>query len=186
MALLITGLALWVVVHLFPAVCKNMRAGIIEKVGLKPYKGMFALTILASVVVIVIGWRSIEPQYLYYPEAWTRHVTFLLVLITFILFSAAKSKTNIKHVLRHPQLTGLVIWSIGHLLANGEDRSIVLFATLGIWAILEIIVINRREGAWQKPEHVPVKNDIKTVVAGVVVYVVIMFLHPYFTGMKLI
>ena len=185
MQLLITGLTLWVIVHLFPAVCKNMRAAIVEKIGLKPYSGMFALTILASVVLIVIGWRSIEPQYIYYPEAWTRHVTFLLVLITFILFAAAKSKTNIKRVLRHPQLTGLVIWSIGHLLANGEDRSIVLFATLGLWAILEIIMINKREGAWQKPEPVPVKNDIKTIVAGLVVYVVIAFLHPYFTGMKL-
>lgn len=185
MQLLITGLALWVVVHLFPAICKNMRTGIIEKVGLKPYKGMFALTILASVVLIVIGWRSIEPQYIYYPEAWMRHVTFLLVLIAFILFAAAKSKTNIKRILRHPQLTGLVIWSIGHLLANGEDRSIVLFATLGIWAILEIIVINRREGAWQKPEPVPVKKDVFTVVAGVVVYVVFVFLHPFITGMKL-
>lgn len=186
MQLLITGLTLWVIVHLFPAVCKNMRAAIVEKIGLKPYSGMFALTILASVVLIVIGWRSIEPQYLYYPEAWTRHVTFLLVLITFILFAAAKSKTNIKRVLRHPQLTGLVIWSIGHLLANGEDRSIVLFATLGLWAILEIIMINKREGAWQKPEPVPVKNDVKTVIAGCVVYAVLMFLHPYFTGMKLV
>ena len=185
MELLITGLALWVILHLFPAICKNARAAIVESIGLKPYRAIFALTIFSSVALIVIGWRSIEPQYLYYPEAWTRHVTFLLVLITFILFAAAKSKTNIKRVLRHPQLTGLVIWSIGHLLANGEDRSIVLFATLGVWAILEIIVINRREGAWQKPEPVPVKNDIKTVVAGVVVYTVFMFLHPYFTGMKL-
>lgn len=185
MALLITGLALWVVVHLFPAIFKNTRTAIIKKIGLKPYKGMFALTILASVVLIVIGWRNIEPQYIYHPEAWTRHVTFLLVLITFILFAAAKSKTNIKRVLRHPQLTGLVIWSIGHLLANGEDRSIILFTTLGVWAILEMILINKREGAWKKPEPVLMKNDLKTVVAGVVVYVVFMFLHPYFTGIRL-
>ncbi len=185
MQLLITGLTLWVVIHLFPGICKNLRASIIEKIGLKPYKDMFALTIIASVVLIVLGWRGIEPQYIYYPEAWTKHVNFLLALITFILFSAAKSKTNIKRVLRHPQLTGLVIWSLGHLLANGEDRSIVLFATLGIWAILEMIVINKREGAWQKPEPVPVKKDVISVVAGVVVYVVFMFLHPYFTGMKL-
>lgn len=185
MALLISGLVLWVVIHLFPAVCKSLRAKIVDTIGINPYKGIFALMILVSVVTIVLGWRSIEPEYIYNPETWAKHITFLLVLITFILFSAAKSKTNIKRVLRHPQLTGLLIWSIGHLLANGDDRSIILFTTLGLWAIVEMIAINRREGAWQKPEPVPVKNDIKTVVAGVIVYVVFMLLHPYITGMKL-
>jgi uncharacterized membrane protein len=185
MQLLITGLVLWVLIHLFPCVCKNTRATLIEKIGLKPYKGIFAITIIASVLLIVLGWQGTTPKDIYYPASWSRHVTFTLVLITFILFAAAKSKTNIKRVLRHPQLTGLVFWSIGHLIVNGDNRSVILFGTLGIWAILEMFMISIREGAWQKPEPVPIKKDVITVVAGVVVYVVFMFLHPFITGMKL-
>lgn len=158
----------------------------IEKLGLGPYKGLFALLILSSVVLIVLGWRSTLPQDIYFPPPWGRHVTFTLVLLTFILFAAAKRETNIKRVLRHPQLTGLVLWGIGHLFANGDDRSLVLFTTLGLWAILEMITINRRDGAWQKPEPVPMRNDVITVIGGCMVYVVVMFAHPYFTGMNLI
>jgi uncharacterized membrane protein len=186
MSLLVTGIALWIVVHLFPAICKSTRTVIVEKIGLMPYKGVFAVLILLSVVLIVIGWQSTSLEDIYYPATWGRHIAFTLVLLTFILFAAAKRSTNIKRYLRHPQLTGLVLWSIGHLFANGENRSVVLFATLGIWAILEIILINKREGIWQKPEAVPVKNDVITVIAGSVVYVVLMFAHPYFTGMKLL
>ena len=186
MGLLLLGLLLWVSVHLFPSVCKTARAGIVAKMGLMRYKGVFALLIVASIVLIVFGWRGMTPEQIYNPPAWGRHVTYLLVLVTFILFVAAKHKNNIKRVLRHPQMTVIVIWSIGHLLANGDNRSLILFTTLGLWAIAEIILINKREGAWVKPEPVPVKKDVITVVAGSVVYIVLALLHPYFTGVKLV
>ena len=76
----------------------------------------------------------------------------------FILFFAAYPPTNVKRLLRHPQLTGVALWGVGHLLANGESRSIVLFGGLTLWAIAEIVVINRRDGARDKPAPVPAKT----------------------------
>ena len=186
MSILVLGLTLWVVIHLSPSVFKGARAAIVEKVGLGPYKGLFAFSILISVVLIVLGWRSTLPEDIYVPPAWGRHVTFALVFLTFVLFVAAKRRTNIKRVLRHPQLTGLALWGIGHLFANGDSRSLILFTTLGVWAILEMITINRRDGAWQKPEPVPAKNDVITLIGGFAIYAVLMFVHPYYTGMQLI
>ena len=185
MILFITGLFLWFVVHLFPVLCIKQRSAIINKTGLMPYKGVFALIIISSVVLIVFGWRSIVPEDIYVTASWGRHVAFLLVLFTFILFVAANAKTNIKRFLRHPQLTGLVLWSIGHLFANGDCRSVVLFVTLGVWALLMIILINRRDGAWQKPEAVSFKFDVLTVFGGCVLYTVLLFAHVYLTGIKL-
>ncbi len=185
MTLLIAGLTLWTVVHFFPSLLQEQRAAIITKVGLGTYKGVLAVLIVSSIVLIVYGWRSVIPEDIYSPPIWGRHITFLLMLITFILFVAAKHKTNIKRHLRHPQLTGLVVWSIGHLLANGDNRSVILFVMLGVWAILEMILINRREGVWQKPESLPVKKDIITVIAGCVLYTVLLFAHSYITGMSL-
>ena len=186
MWLLIIGLMMWTCVHFFPSVAIDTRKNIINKIGFGPYKGIFALLILSSVVLIVFGWRSIDPSDIYYPQSWGRHVTFLLVLLTFVLFIAAKRTTNIKRFLRHPQLTGLVLWSVGHLFANGDNRSLILFSWLAIWAILEIILINRREGVWVKPEAVPVKNDIITIIGGCVLYAVLLIAHPYLSGIKLI
>jgi len=186
MWLLVLGLMLWSGIHLFPSIAKDARESITSKMGIGPFKGIFAFLIVLSVVLIVFGWRSIEPADVYTPYSWGRHVTFFFVLLTFILFVAARRKTNIKRVLRHPQLTGLVFWSMGHLLANGDNRSLILFSWLAVWAILEMIMISRREGVWKKSDVVPVKNDIITVIGGCVLYVVLLTAHPYLSGIKLI
>jgi uncharacterized membrane protein len=186
MCLLILGLVIWSCVHLFPSVAKGIREKVVSKLGLGPFKGIFAILIVSSVVLIVFGWRSIEPTDVYLPPSWGRYVTFLLVLLTFILFFAARSKTNIKRILRHPQLTGLVLWSIGHLMANGDNRSLILFSWLGVWAVLEMIMINRREGEWKKPATVLVKNDVITLIGGCVLYAIFLMAHPYLSGIKLI
>ena len=184
MALLIAGLVVWCLVHAFPALAPAHRAELIAKMG-NGYKGLFALLIISSVVMMVFGWRSITPTDLYQPMANLAPVTAGLVVLTFILFAAAKMPTNIKRFLRHPQLTGLVLWGAGHLLTNGDDRSVVLFSTLTVWALLEMWLINRRDGAWVKPESMPLVRDLIPVVAGIVVYIIFKFLHVYITGVSL-
>lgn len=186
MSLLMTGLVVWFSVHLMPAVAKDLRRKLIVKLGMMPYKGIFALLIISSVVLMVFGWRSVSPEYLYHPPAWSRTVTSLIVLVAFILFVGAQAKTNIKRVLRHPQLTGLLLWCIGHLLANGDSRSLILFTALMIWGVLEMIFINRRDGEWKKPELVSLKNDVFVVIGGVVLFAVLLVAHPYLSGIRLL
>ena len=127
-----------------------------------------------------------EPGMVYQPPVWGRGVAYVLVLFTFTLFVAAKRMTNIKRILRHPQLTGVMLWSIGHLVANGDSRSLILFAGIGLWAVLEIVLINRRAGAWVKPEPVSVYKDIVIVALGVILYVVLLWVHPYLSGVAVI
>ena len=186
MILLIVGLALWAGVHFVPALAIPFREQLIIRIGETPYKLVFAILIVSSIVAIVFGWRSIDPIYIYVLPEWSRLIASLLVLIAFILFAAAHSTTNIKRALRHPQLTGLVLWSIGHLLANGDNRSLILFGTLGVWAIVEMVLINNREGAWVKPEPAPVKSELLMLLQGLVMFAVFVFVHPYISGVPVI
>jgi len=150
MLLLILGVLLWSAAHLSKAAAPGVRAGLIERLGEGPYKGLFALTIVASLVLIVVGWRSTLPSALWHPPAAMRHVTMLLMPFAVILFVSARAPTDIKQFIRHPQLTGVKLWAVAHLLSNGELRSVVLFGGLLAWAVLEVIFINRRDGAWVK------------------------------------
>ena len=186
MWILILGVVMWAGIHLFPALAAGARAKMVARVGAGAFKGIFALLIVASVLVIVMGWRATHVVDIYVPPAWGRMASFVLVWLTFVLFVAARRKTNIKRVLRHPQLTGLVLWSIGHLFANGDSRSLILFTGLGAWAVLEMILISRREGAWQKPAQVPVSSDAITVIAGSVVYALVLWAHPWITGVRVL
>lgn len=186
MILLIIGLALWSGVHFVPSLATPFRKQLINRLGETSYKLIFAILIVSSIVAMVFGWRSIDPVNMYVLPEWSRAITSLFVLITFILFSAAHSTTNIKRVIRHPQLTGLVLWSFGHLLSNGDNRSLILFGTLGVWAIVEIILISKREGAWVKPEPVSIKSELLMLSKGLVMFAILLLAHPYISGMPAI
>lgn len=186
MTLLIAGVVLWSATHLFPSIAPGARTALVERLGEKPFKGVFTLLIFASLALIVFGWKGAPPvsvdDYLYAPPAWGRHATALLVLIAFILFGASHGRNNIRRLLRHPQLTAVSLWGIGHLLANGEARSVVLFGGLLAWAVVSIVLINRREGPRAKPEAAPLRGDIVAVVAGFVVYAVFAAIHQWLFG----
>ena len=183
---LILGLMLWIAAHLFPALASYKRKKLILKIGLIPYKLGFAVTIFSAIALMVFGWQSIVPVQLYSLPYWTRYLTFLLLLMSLILFVAAQMKTNIKRVLRHPQLSGLVLWSIGHLLVNGDSRSLILFIGMMIWAKLQIVATNKRDGKRTVPEKVSLMSDVITVAGGVFLFMILLFLHPYFTGVSII
>jgi uncharacterized membrane protein len=182
MTKLILGILLWSVVHFIPAVAVDFRQGLIRKMGENPYKGIFTLLMALAIYLVISGWKATIPESLYLPPEWGRHAASLLVLIGLILFIAPYPPTNIKRMVRHPQLTGVACWGIGHLLANGETRSIILFGGLAAWAIIEMLLLNRRDGAWDKPDPVPLKNDIILAVAGLVVYAVIAVAHQWLFG----
>jgi uncharacterized membrane protein len=167
---------------MFPAVRSTSAA----LAGEKPYKIVFALLSLLGIVLIVRGWGTAPADFLYVPPPALRHVTMLLVLIAFILLAASHARTNIKRLIRHPMLTGVLVWAIGHLLANGETRAVILFGSFALWAVIEILLTNARDGSWVRPEPVALKKDIITLVVGVVVFVIVMFIHPWIAGVPIL
>ena len=179
---LVLGVLLWSVMHFIPAIAVDFRKSLISKVGEKPYKGIFALLMVLSLYLVISGWKASIPESIYLPPVWGRHLTSLLVLVAFILFIASHHATNLKRIIRHPQLSGVALWGIAHLLANGEARSIVLFGGLALWAIIEIILLNRRDGAWVKPDPVPRKKDIILLVAGFTTYIIVALSQQWLFG----
>jgi uncharacterized membrane protein len=186
MAWLLTGLTLWIVVHLVPSVAPALKARLHAALGAGPYRGVFALLVLLGLVLIVIGWRSAVPALVYAPPAWGRMAAFPLMFVAVLLFGASHAKTNLKRLIRHPQLAGVLLWSVSHLLANGDTRSLLLFGGLGTWALLEMVLISRREGAWVKPERAAPKSELVGVIVSIIVFAVLVALHPYFAGVSLL
>lgn len=182
---LVVGLLLWAMVHLSPSLLPSVRAGLVAGIGEKPYKGLFALAVIGSLVVIVYGWQLYPPVEVYDPPVWAKSISGILVLLAAILFVSAYIPTNIRRLHRHPQLTGVAFWSIAHLLSNGDHRSLFLFAGMGAWAIVEIASINQRKGAWERPDKVPLRGDIIAVVVGAILFAVLLFAHPYLSGKTL-
>lgn len=184
MALLATSLTLFIALHLIPYFAIGFRAAMIDRIGKRGYHGLFALAVLVSFIGIIFGWRSAEPALVYDTPSWGFHATPLFVFFGFVLFFASQAPTNIKRLVRHPQMTGTFLWAVGHLLSNGEDRSIVLFGGFALWSVIAILGANRRDGVWLKPEKQTFFKDIITVLIGVTVYLVFMYFHEAIIGVR--
>lgn len=184
--MLIGGLLLWSAVHYIPGMMPDLRVKLIDKLGAGPYKGLFALSIIGSIVLIVFGWKATTPEFIYQPPSFGPMVTMLLMIFALFLFGCSHGTANIKRVIRHPQLTAVIVWASAHLFSNGDKRSIILFGGMIIWAVTEILVINKRDGEWQKQGPVSWGRDLKIFAIGLVVYVALIFGHPYFTGFPVV
>ena len=185
MGLLIAGLLIWSLVHLAPSLAPPLKQKLTTQLGEKVYKLLFAVLIFAALALIIFGWRSTVPSYLYQLPGFTRHIAMLLVLIAFILMGASNYPTRIKQFIRHPQLTGVIVWAFAHLMLNGDSRSVLLFGGMGVWAILEIVFINRREGEWVKQPVPGWAREIRGLAISLVVFVVVVMLHPYIAGIPI-
>ncbi|MEM9574522.1 MAG: NnrU family protein, partial [Pseudomonadota bacterium] len=71
--------------------------------------------------------------------------------------------------------------AIGHLLANGELGSVVLFGAFLIWAIANRLSLSRRPDV--APPSVPLIQDIAAIAVAWVIYVLFMLkLHMWLFG----
>lgn len=175
MILLSGGVFLWWATHLFKSLAPDARAQMGDR-----GKGLIALLILASVILMVIGYRTAEGTVYWGASPALVGINNLLVLLAFYILAAGGPKGPriwIGTKLRHPQLVGFSIWSVAHLLVNGDTPSFILFGGLLIWALLAIVLINRREGAWTPPERAAPRKEPIYIVATFCVVGVIMGIH---------
>jgi uncharacterized membrane protein len=184
MTWLALGVLLWSGVHSLRSAAGPLRARLIASTGEDRYKGLFSLAIVTSIVLMIVGWRAAAPVSVYQPPGWGRSLAVPLMLLAFILFAASSMPTNIKRFVRHPQLTGVLLWALAHLVSNGDGRSLVLFGVLGLWALVEMPLISRREGPWQRPAALPLQAEVKPLLGGLIGYVVIFVGHPYLFGVS--
>jgi len=177
MTLLVCGILVFCLVHLFPAALPSVRDRLHRKLGENPYRGLFSLVIIVSLVVIVFGWKAAVPRTIYEAPLAANIFTSLLILVGFVLFFASQFKGNIKRFIRHPQMVGTILWGIAHLLTNGDSRSVTLFGGMAIWALFEIVMINRQEGPRGDVEVAAAKFDLIAVAVGAVVFALVGHFH---------
>jgi len=186
MTMLIAGIVLWSIAHLFKAVAPGSRTRLVDKIGLAPYKGLVTLDIVIALLLIVFGWKMATPVALYAPPLYGSPIPSILVLLAIVLFVTSSTPNNLKRFIRHPQMTAVVLWGAGHLLTNGDNRSVILFGGLVAWAVLEIIFINRRDGQWQKPGAVPLSRDVIVIVIAAAAAVLLVWFHASLFGVPAI
>lgn len=180
MTLLVIGLMLFVAAHLFKRVVPGARADMTARMGTKS-KSYFAILILVSVALIVLGYRGVydgtDVVTTYTPFGGAVHLNNLLMLVALVVYAAGMSKGVLYTWIRHPQLWGVTLWAVAHLLVRGDLAAVLLFGTILVWAQAQVLLINRAEGPWQRPVAGALTRDLVMVAGAAVAYGVIAFIH---------
>ncbi len=154
MTALIAAAVFFVLLHLLVS-GTALRGAIVTMIGESPFMGLFSLASVAGLVWL--GWaygqaRGEGPVY------WdlgpgAKHTAVALMLLAMLLIvpglitpnptsvkqEGALDKPNavqgMLRITRHPFLWGVAIWAAGHLLANGDLPSVILFGSMLVLAL---------------------------------------------------
>ncbi len=187
MAILIVGLIIFFGAHLFSAFrSREPGKDIRERMGYGPYMGLYSLVSILGFGLIIYGFGAARGAGLVYDApAWGRHVNMLLMAPALILLVASQLPAgHIKRRTKHPMLLAVKLWAVGHLLANGEFNSVLLFGSFLAYVVLDRIMVKRR-GDQGPDTEISVKMDVIAVVAGLGIWAAIaMWLHPVLFGVS--
>lgn len=190
MTILLIGIALFLVVHLLTTF-RDVRENLINKYGLKNYKLGYSLFAAIGLLLIIWGFGAYRAGGLiqiWDPPTWTRHLAMPLVWIAFIALASrrAPGSSRIRGWLRHPTLVAIKAWALAHLLVNGDLGGMILFGSFLAFGVYDRISVKKRGDAGTLQSEAFARGDLIAVVAGTVLFVLILFLHPWLFGVAVL
>lgn len=189
MTLFFLGLAIFFGVHFYSAIRSRAPENDIKaRLGYGPYMGLYSIVSLIGFVLIIYGFgASRGAGLLYTPPTWMAHLNLILMIPAMILLIASQIPTGrIKQMAKHPMLLAVKIWAVGHLLANGELNSVILFGSFLAYAVFDRIMVKRRGDIGPGPDAATnTTMDIVAVIGGLAVWALILvWLHPILFGVR--
>ena len=193
MIVLIIGLVIFFGMHLVPVT--GVKSSLIERMGEKKYQSIFSIISLVGFIIIIYGFSLIDtcnPMmadcetdnfYLWDSFEYSKEISFLLMPISIIFIVASQMKSNIKKIVHHPMLIGVLIWSFVHLLSTGDLRSIILFLSFAAYSIIDLIFTKKTA---RNEISYSIANDIVVIVVGLVLYSIILYFHEYVSGVQIV
>lgn len=186
MYFLIAGAVLFFAVHLYSAFrtrIPSMDAR--ERVGHARFMGIYSIISLIGFALMIWGYDLARPSpTLFMPPVWGFFVPWVLMLPAFILLmSAYGPRGYIRKFAKHPMLWATILWSLGHLFANAEINSLILFGGFLAFAVIDRFCVSGRPEPVKKTS---ISGDIFALVTGGALYwATIVYLHPSLIGVSI-
>lgn len=189
MSVLLLGLLLFLGVHSVRIVADDWRTAQVGRMGLMRWKGVYAVVSVAGLAMVAWGYGAARaaPVDLWMPPTATRHIAALLMLIAFVLLTAAYVPgSRLKAKVRHPMLLGVKVWALAHLLSNGRLADVVLFGSFLVWAVLAFRAARQRDrAAGDVPLPLYSGRDVITAFVGIFAWIIFaLWLHGPLIGVR--
>ncbi|MZR31257.1 NnrU family protein [Sneathiella litorea] len=220
-ALILAALA-FLSIHIVPS--SVLRERVVSRIGEKAYMAGFSLLSIIILIWLVMAYRAAPfGEMLWDAGNGGRHFAMLLMLLASIMFFSAVTSPNptavgadkllgkesaysgINAITRHPMMWSFMLWSIAHIVNNGDFTSIVFFGTFGLLAFVGTFLIDAKKarqlkdgwGAYEaRTSNIPFAAIIQgratlsikplwwRILLGVVLFAALYLLHPLVIGVS--
>ena len=155
--------ALFVAQHL-GITSTSLRDRMVGAMGEKAYLGVYSVVSILLLVLLVRAYNAAVPTALLWPTVdLLRLVPLVLMPLALLLIVGGLvirnptvvgvvlesgeevPVTGVMRITRHPVQCGILIWSVGHLLANGDLPSLVFFGTFAVISGYGMVLIDKRK-----------------------------------------
>lgn len=222
---LLAAIAVFLASHSIPA-RPTVRGRIVAAIGRPAY-----LVVYSAVSVLVLAWLIAAAARAPHVELWPREpwqtlvpvATMLpaIVLIVFALTTPNPLSVNLRRsagfdpehpgiagIVRHPILWALLLWSLSHLVPNGDLAHILMFGLFAALSLAGMAMLDRRmrrtlgDGEWRtlsrRTSNMPCAalsrgwrprvtgRDLLLLVGAVALYLALMAGHEYFAGVPIV
>jgi uncharacterized membrane protein len=189
MTILILGLVIFLGLHSTRIVSEDGRKRAIARFVEGAWKGIYSIASVIGFVLIVWGFARAryDPSQLWTPPTGARHITMLLMLFALILLASSHFKrSHIAVIVHHPMLWAVLLWSAGHLFANGSAADVLLFGAFLVWSVVDLVSCYARDGrngvVYPAPQ---LPATAGAVVVGLVFYALLLGgLHLWLFGVS--
>jgi uncharacterized membrane protein len=172
MTQIVLALAAFLLLHSVPAL-PTIRGRLTAALGLRLYLLVYSTTSVAQLIWVLHAAWNTEYVEIWRPDSRSILANLVLSPLGLFLVTAGLISPNpasisfmtgttpgaITTLTRHPVLWGFFLWSLGHLAANGDTRSLLVFGGLGLFSAVGILVAEKRARRRMGEDWLPVERS---------------------------
>jgi uncharacterized membrane protein len=169
LAILLVGFA---GLHLLPAI-PRLRNLAKRNFG-KAYGPAYGIGSLMLLIGAIAAFRAAPVADVYDVPNWGKHSNFILTLFAFIFVGIFMFRGSWRNLVKYPMAVAVLLWAAGHVLANGDSRSLMFFGSFAVIALVQVFVHSRLE---ERAGH-----NMLSILFGIAAYGVFAQLHGALIG----
>lgn len=182
MIILAFGVVFFALLHGVAAI-PRYKSHMKSRIGERWYGPVFGVASLLAIAVIVLGWRNSTFLTVYDPPSWGWYVNYGLTFIGFLCLGIFLFRGSLRQRMRFPMGLATIFWAVGHLFANGDLASLILFGGL-LWVSVAHMGVAISNGIRPSPE-VRIGHDGLSLIFGAALYGIMTQLHVALIGVPI-
>lgn len=167
----------------------GLRSKLISRYSRRNFYIAHGIASSVALLMIIYGFSERDFIVIYEPPIWSAHFNKSIMFFSVWLFVGDFFNGYIKKLTKAPTFAAIGLWSLGHLCANGDLYSVILFGGfLLLVAGFLLLVLTGLYDNWRKPAADTTyhyKYDLYAFGIAIIAYTALVIAHPYISGINI-